>query len=181
MTEAAAQLTRTSEALNRLRALGENLRDPRLRGPHARMTAAFTRAERIVQVSREVTRETKTILTETVLARQERENDLRPRRSLAGTSAAPVEREVVLQNIRLFQRLLQQDADNCQDTRTERIAEAVAGPGKRETRGSRSARGRLRPPSLSSSGSAHCQGRAASMNARTSSSSGGFSSTLIST
>ena len=32
MTEAAAQLARTSEALNRLRALGENLRDPRLRG-----------------------------------------------------------------------------------------------------------------------------------------------------
>jgi two-component system, LuxR family, sensor kinase FixL len=40
ITEAAAQLARTSEALNRLRALGENLRDPRLRGPHARMTAA---------------------------------------------------------------------------------------------------------------------------------------------
>ena len=37
-----------------------------------------------------------------------------------GTSAAPVEREVVRQNIRLFQGLLQQDADNCQDTRTER-------------------------------------------------------------
>ena len=120
MTEAAAQLARTSEALNRLRALGENLRDPRLRGPHARMTAAFTRAERIVQQSREVTRETKTILTETVLARQERENDLRPRRSLAGTGATPVQRAVVLQNIRLFQRLLQQDANDNLDTRTER-------------------------------------------------------------
>ena len=59
MTEAAAQLARTSEALNRLRSLGENLRDPRLRGPHARMTAAFAQAERIVQVSREATRETK--------------------------------------------------------------------------------------------------------------------------
>ena len=120
ISEAAAQLARTSEALNRLRALGENLRDPRLRGPHARMTAAFARAERIVQGSREVTRETKMILTETVVGRQERENDLRRRRSFEGTGATPVQRAVVLQNIRLFQRLLQQDANDDLDTRTER-------------------------------------------------------------
>ena len=56
----------------------------------------------------------------TVLARQEREKDLRPRRSSAGTGAGPVEREVVLQNIRLFQRLLQQDATDNLDIRTER-------------------------------------------------------------
>ena len=73
-----------------------------------------------MQASREVTRETKTILTETVLARQEREKDLRPRRSLAGTGATPVQGAVVLQNIRLFQQLLQQDASDNLDTRTER-------------------------------------------------------------
>jgi hypothetical protein len=121
LTEAAAQLARTSEALNRLRALGENLRDPRLRGPHARMTAAFTQTERIVQQSREAIRETKTIVTEAVLARQEREKDLRPRRSSAGTGAASGQRAVALQNIRLFQRLLKQDANDNPDTRTERM------------------------------------------------------------
>ena len=62
MTEAVAQLARTSEALHRLRSLGENLRDPRLRRSHARLTAAFTQTEQIVQQSREVTRETKMIL-----------------------------------------------------------------------------------------------------------------------
>jgi PAS domain-containing protein len=120
MTEAAAQLARTSEALNRLRSLGENLRDPRLRDSHARLTAAFTRTERIVQASREVTRESKTVLTATVLARQEREKDVRPRRSSTGTGAAPAQRAVALQNIRLFQRLLQQDASDNLDTRAER-------------------------------------------------------------
>jgi hypothetical protein len=120
MTEAAAQLARTSEALNHLRSLGENLRDPRLRDSHARLTAAFTRTERIVQASREVTRESKTVLTATVLARQEREKDVRPRRSSTGTGAAPAQRAVALQNIRLFQRLLQQDASDNLDTRAER-------------------------------------------------------------
>jgi hypothetical protein len=120
ITEAATQLARTSEALNRLRTLGENLRDPRLRRPHARLTAAFTQTERIVQRSREATRESKTILTESVLARQEREQDLYSRRSFEGTGAAPVCRAVALQNIRLFQRLLQQDASDNLDTRTER-------------------------------------------------------------
>jgi PAS domain-containing protein len=120
MTEAAAQLTRTAEALNRLRILGENLRDPRLREPHARMTAAFAQAEQIVQVSRQAIRVTKTIRTESVLARQEREKDVRPRRSSAGTGAAPSQRAVALQNIQLFQRLLQQDASDNPDTRAER-------------------------------------------------------------
>ena len=69
MTETVAQLARTSEALNRLRSLGENLRDPRLRDSHARLTAAFIQTERVVQASREVTRESKTVLTATVLAR----------------------------------------------------------------------------------------------------------------
>ena len=119
MTEAAAQLARTSEALNRLRSLGENLRDPRLREPHARMTAAFAQAEQIVQVSRQAIRVTKTIRTESVLARQEREN-VRPRRPFEGTGATPVQRAAVLQNIRLFQQLLQQDANDNLDTRAER-------------------------------------------------------------
>jgi hypothetical protein len=61
-----------------------------------------------------VTRESKTVLTATVLARQEREKDVRPRRS------ASIQRPVVLQNIRLFQRLLQQDASDNPDTRAER-------------------------------------------------------------
>ena len=165
MTEAAAQLARTSEALNRLRALGENLRDPRLRGPHARMTAAFTQTERIVQQSREAIRETKTIVTETVLARQKRENDLRRRRSFGGnrrdTSAAcgcsakhpPFPAATPARCGRQSGHTYRTDA------------EAVAGPRKRETGGSRSARGRLRP--LPSSGSAYRQGCAASMKART--------------
>ena len=120
MTQAAAQLARTSEALNRLRSLGKNLRDPRLREPHARMTAAFAQAERIVQVSRQAIRVTRTIRTESVLARQEREKDVRPRRSSAGTGATPVQRAVVLQNIRLFQQLLMHDANDNLDTRAER-------------------------------------------------------------
>jgi hypothetical protein len=121
ITEAAAQLARTSEALNRLRTLGENLRDPRLRRPHARLTAAFTQTERIVQRSREATRESKTILTEGFLARQEREKDLYPRRSFEGTDATPVQHAVVLQNIRLFQGLLKQDTNDNLDVRTERM------------------------------------------------------------
>jgi hypothetical protein len=67
-----------------------------------------------------VTRESKTVLTATVLARQEREKDARPRRSSAATGAAPAQRAVALQNIRLFQRLLQQDASDNLDTRAER-------------------------------------------------------------
>jgi hypothetical protein len=54
------------------------------------------------------------------LARQEREKDARPRRSSAATGAAPAQRAVALQNIRLFQRLLQQDANDNLDTRAER-------------------------------------------------------------
>ena len=87
---------------------------------HARLTAAFTQTERIVQRLAKRSERPKRSVTETVWARQEREKDVRPRRSSAGTGAAPVQRAVVLQNIRLFQQLLQQDANDNLDTRAER-------------------------------------------------------------
>ena len=109
LTKAVTQLARASEVLGRLRALGENLRDPRLRQLQVSLTANIARTERIVQKSHVVTRETRTIRQDTVLARQERKQ-----------ARTPSQRADIRQNVQLFQRLLQQDASERLDARTAR-------------------------------------------------------------
>ena len=119
LTEAATQLARTKEILGRLRALGENLRDPRLRQLQAGLTANIVQTERVVQKSREVIRETRTIVTETVLARQERQKARAPRRSVGETDATADQSAVARQNIKLLQYLLQRNANDRLDAQTQ--------------------------------------------------------------
>jgi hypothetical protein len=122
ITEAVVQVAQTAEILQRLRALGDNLRDPRLSDAHAKLTATFSRTEHVLQRSREVASEAKTVLAETILARQERGRT--PRRS-SGSDAASARRTVVLKNIQLLRRLVQMNADDKLDVRMEQAFEQL--------------------------------------------------------
>ena len=120
ITEAIAQLARASQVLSRVRALGENLRDPRLRQSHARLRATLEQTERIVQTALQVTRASGTTLAETALACQKREATREPLRSPEQPSLKPSERAAFQRNIQLLQRLLRQDESEEPDVQTER-------------------------------------------------------------
>lgn len=105
MEEAAKQIVRASELLQRVRAMGENLRSSRLRGAHARLSEAMEHSERLARDYHDAAHESGTLLAQSVLARHERER-ARLRRVAGKAGAASVQRATMLGNIRLLERLL---------------------------------------------------------------------------
>ena len=105
MVEAAKQITRTGELLQRMRAIGENLRDPRLRGAHARLTEAMEHTDRLTKDHQRTAAGSRTVLAQSVAVRRERET-VRIRRADFRAGGASVERATMLRNIGLLERLL---------------------------------------------------------------------------
>ncbi len=114
IAEAGAQVARAAEVLKRVRMLGDNLRDTRLRGAHARLTEAMERSERLAKRAHDAVAES-TAMAQSVVARHERER-ARLRRVAGRTGAASVERASVLGHIRLLERLLGGEADQTDPT-----------------------------------------------------------------
>jgi len=105
MAEAAKQLARTAELLQRMRTLGENLRTPQMRSVHARLTESMEVGERLAKGHHEAIRESRTALAQSVLARHERER-ARIRRVAGREGDASPARATMLANIRLLERVM---------------------------------------------------------------------------
>ncbi len=124
MDEVIAQIARAGESLRQLRALGEDLRGARevaqLRRSYVRLAATFERTERVVREAREVANESMVLVAEAASIREESKK-ARERRRASG----PARRTVAMRNIRLFQHLLQHDARDRPDARTEQALQRL--------------------------------------------------------
>jgi PAS domain S-box-containing protein len=109
INRAVRQLARARETLNRMRALGAKLRDVQQVDAHVRLTATMEQIERTMQGARAA--------ISAAVVQQEGERLCRAVRP----DEKSLERTIALQNIQLFQRLLQQDGSVKLDTRTRQV------------------------------------------------------------
>ncbi len=116
ITKASAQLARAGEIIQRMRELGHSLRNPRLLRSHASLVGTLARTETALQWSQVLKRTSRTIVAESLLAREARAPARARSDGQAGTT--PISHAAVQRNIRLLQGLLRDDA--AFDATTER-------------------------------------------------------------